>query len=105
MQVTVVGAGVVALGVGAIFGFRAIDKRKESDDHCPNDRCDQLGVDLNDSAKSAANVANVAIGLGVVSAIVGGVLVLGAPKAETRTVRITPAIGPTVAGVTLGMSF
>lgn len=100
-----VGAGVVAMGVGAIFGFRAIDKRKESDDHCPNDRCDQLGVDLNDSAKSAANVANVAIGLGVVAAIVGGVLVLGAPKAETRTVRITPAIGPTVAGVSFGMSF
>jgi hypothetical protein len=99
------GAAVVGLGIGTVFGFRAIDKRKESDDHCPNDRCDQLGVDLNDSAKSSANVANVAIGLGVVSAIVGGILILGAPRAETRTVRVTPTIGPSIAAISLGVSF
>ena len=100
-----VGAAVVGLGVGTFFGIRAIDKRKESDEHCPADRCDQLGVDLNDSAKSSANVANVAIGLGVVSAIVGGVLILGAPKAETRAVRITPTVGPSIAAISLGLTF
>ena len=100
-----IGAGVVAVGVGAFFGFRAIDKRKESDAECPADRCTALGVDLNESAKTSANVANLAIGLGLVSAIVGGVLVLGAPKPEVKNARITPAIGPTIAGVTFAMSF
>lgn len=100
-----IGAGVVAVGVGAFFGFRAIDKRKDSDAECPADRCTALGVDLNESAKTSANVANFAIGLGLVSAIVGGVLVLGAPKPEVRTARIAPAIGPTIGGVTFAMSF
>lgn len=102
-----VGAAVVGIGVGTVFGLRAIDKRKESDEHCPDDRCDQMGVDLNESAKSAANVANVAIGLGLVSAIVGGVLILGAPKAhmEPRTVRVTPTIGPSIAAISLGVTF
>lgn len=102
-----VGAAVVGLGIGSYFGLRAIDKRNESDEHCPNDRCDQLGVDLNDSAKSSANVANVAIGLGLVSAVVGGVLILGAPKAhmEPRTVRVTPTIGPSIAAISVGVTF
>ncbi len=100
-----VATGAVALGVGGFFGLRAIDKRKQSDENCPADRCTALGVELNDSAKSAANVSNVALGVGLVAAIVGGGLILFAPKPEKRAVSVTPTLGPTVAGATLAVTF
>ncbi|HEU4408300.1 MAG TPA: hypothetical protein VFS43_23760 [Polyangiaceae bacterium] len=76
------GAGLAALLVGGYFGYRAVDKAGEVDERCPNERCVDAGaVELNDEAKFAANVANVAIGVGVVGLGVGALLVLTAPSA------------------------
>jgi uncharacterized membrane protein YdcZ (DUF606 family) len=44
---------------------RAIAKRSSSDEHCRGSLCDPQGVELNEQAKSAATVSNVAFGVGV----------------------------------------
>lgn len=77
------GIGVAALGVGSYFGIQAIRKRSQSDDECPNERCTDEGVRLNDAAKKDANFANLGIGLGLVGVGVGTYLLLssgGSPE-------------------------
>lgn len=69
------GAGVVALGVGAFFGVRALGKASSANDACPGKECsDREGIDLNDQAKSSARIADVALGLGLVATGVGAYL-------------------------------
>jgi len=68
--------GAAALVVGGIYGVRAITKRQESDRNCPQDQCSQVGINLNDQAKSAALVADISIGVGLVAAAVATYLVL-----------------------------
>lgn len=80
-----IAAGGVTLAAGAVLGGLAIARRSESNDECPADRCTQRGVDLNEQAKSLAWACDVALGVGVVLATVGVVLVLTAPKSASRT--------------------
>jgi hypothetical protein len=75
------GAGVVAIGVGAYFGFSAIGKAKESEEHCSGSLCSPRGLEISDDANRAATIANVAIGLGLVAVGAGTYLVLTAPSA------------------------
>jgi hypothetical protein len=88
------GVGVVSLGVGAVFGIQALSKRSQSDEHCPADKCTAEGVALNDEAKTAAWIANIGVGLGLVGIGVGTYLILSAkpkqeaPPASTATRRI-----------------
>jgi hypothetical protein len=88
------GVGVVSLGVGAVFGIQALSKRSQSDEQCPNDQCTAEGVALNDEAKTAAWIANIGVGLGLVGIGVGTYLILTAgpkqeaPPASTATRRI-----------------
>ena len=68
---TLAGAGVVSLGVGAIMGLRALSKKSDSDAQCPPTadgkvHCTTAGATANDDAKTAARVADVTLGLGVV---------------------------------------
>jgi len=73
------GAGVAAIGVGAFFGVSALSKRSEADALCPERRCSNpTGVSLQDEAITAAWVANIAIGAGLVALGIGGYLVLTA---------------------------
>lgn len=98
------GAGVLALGVGGYFGFRAMAKSNESDDHCRGSLCDQTGLDLNDDARGAATISNIAVGLGLVGVGVGTYLLLtdeGFPTSasseasakRSRNVLVTPVAG------------
>ena len=69
MKVCVFGAGAV----GGYFGLRASSKWNSAfdDGHCnSNNECTREGQDLTDSARSAAVLANVFVGAGVV--LVGG---------------------------------
>lgn len=109
------GLGVLAMGAGAVAGGMAISKRGDSDDECPEDRCTQAGVDLNEEAKTAALVSNIGIfgGLGLVA--VGTVLVLtglsdgedeqseSARRAPTWT--LGPTMGPKGGGMLLRGTF
>jgi hypothetical protein len=106
------GLGLVAFGVGTGFGLRAISKERQSDEHCNGTLCDPEGLDLNDQARHAATVANVAFGLGALGLGVGTYLWLTSdqdrdnqqheemPAAQGRW-RVIPAAGPGAAGMLL----
>lgn len=74
--------GIVALGVGTYFGFRAISKWNASNDVCPGTTCtDASGVSLAGDAKDAARVADFTLAGGAVALAAGIVLyVVGAPS-------------------------
>jgi len=71
-----VGTGVAAAGVGSYFGAKAFSSWSDRNDHCPDGRCDTQGVELGDDTKSNATIANVALGLGLVSAGIGTYFIL-----------------------------
>jgi hypothetical protein len=94
------GLGVVAVGIGTVFGLSAISKNKDSDSLCPNTTCsNQQGVTAADDARSAATVANIAV-IGGAALIVGGlVLVLTSPsKASAAAAALRPS--PQRTGIT-----
>lgn len=78
------GIGVAALGVGSLFGLRAISRRGESDEHCRGSLCDPTGVELNDEAKKAAVVSNVAFGVGAVGVGVAAYLFFTRGSGDAR---------------------
>lgn len=82
------GAGIAAIGVGAFFGVSALAKRSDADALCPEKRCSNpAAVSLQDEAITAAWIANVAIGAGLVALGVGGYLVItAAPDGKSAQV-------------------
>jgi serine/threonine-protein kinase len=78
----VAGLGLVAIGVGSVFGVTAMSKWSDSNSHCPPaSGCDAQGVSSAHDAKSAAVVSDVTIGVGLAAVAAGAVLYfLGAPK-------------------------
>jgi hypothetical protein len=102
------GVGLVGIGVGTFFGLRAISKNSDAKSFCDGAACrDQRGVTLTDDAQSAATVSNVAFGVGLASLTAGIVLYATLPSAPERTarIRVTPAVAPGLASVTLGGRF
>jgi serine/threonine-protein kinase len=102
------GVGVGALVVGSVFGLRAISKRNDSDAECPAGQCSQAGVDLNNQARTAARVADITIGVGLVGVGVATYLLLTMPKAQAdapavaaRGMRLRADVGPGQAGLSL----
>lgn len=69
------GVGVVALGIGAVFGVESKSKHDDADKHCDGAACrDQSGVDLSKDATRDGNVATVGLIVGLVG--LGGAAVL-----------------------------
>jgi hypothetical protein len=94
------GVGLVAVGVGSVFGVEALEKRHDSNASCSGSTCTTAaGVASNDDAKRFANFADVGIGVGIVGLVVGTYLVLtsgGAkpvPAATARRVNVAPVVG------------
>ena len=79
--------GVVGVGVGSYFGVRTLSKKSDADALCPTNKCaGNADVQaLDDAAKSSALISTVGIGVGAAALVVGGVLVLTAPKAGVTT--------------------
>jgi hypothetical protein len=78
------GAGLLALGIGAVAGGVAIVKNDSSESHC-TPRCSDEGYAQNRDAKTAADVATVSLLTGVVALGVGAVLFLSStPPARAR---------------------
>ena len=102
----VVGAvGIVGVAVGGIFALNAKSKYNDSLKSCPSDKnlCTPDGVSQRDDARSAGNVATVALGVGAVAIVAGAVLWLTAPKsdaapANATTVRVRFDVAPTLGG-------
>lgn len=83
------GVGIVGLGLGAGFGLNSMAKRRESNDHCDGNLCDQAGVDLRDDAIRSGNVSTIAT-IGGGAALVGGIiLIVTAPSNERQKAATT----------------
>jgi len=94
------GVGLVAVGVGAVFGVEALQKRHDSDATCNGNTCTTPdGVSLNDDAKRFANFADVGIGVGVFGLVVGTYLVVTSarskpvPASTAGRVKVLPVVG------------
>jgi hypothetical protein len=79
--IVVAGAGVVALGVGGVFGLKTSSTWRDAQSHCTSNLdCDAQGVDLAAQAKSSGNIATIAVIAGGVLLAGGAVLFFTAPS-------------------------
>jgi hypothetical protein len=77
---------VIALGIATYFGVTAIDLRTESDRECPNERCSQRGVEINEDARANGNRATAFFVAGAATLLMGVVLYwVGTPPPAART--------------------
>lgn len=103
------GAGIVVLGVGAVFGINAFSKWGERNDNCPNGQCNAKAASLGDDARTSANIANVTVGVGLVAIGVGTFLVLTAPSekataSKAATIAKGVQVSPLPGGGFVGLS-
>jgi serine/threonine-protein kinase len=92
--VVVASAGVVSLGVGALFGALALSKKGDESSGCRNgDRCTTGDASLSQTAVSDGNVSTVLLSVGAAAVVGGGVLWLTAPR------KGAPAAGWTAAPI------
>lgn len=93
--VVVGAAGLVGIGVGAVFGVRALDKRNDSNanGHCDaHSFCDDVGLGLRREAITAATISTVGFIAGGVALAGGGILLLTAPSSGSAAPRVS--MGP-----------
>jgi hypothetical protein len=84
----IAGAGVVALGVGSVFGVQALSKQQKSDEECPTSKtCSPAGVEYGNQANTAAWIANIGIGVGLVGLATGTFLILSSSKGSAQQAR------------------
>jgi hypothetical protein len=112
LAIAALAAGAAGVGVGAVFALRSRGKWDEADPHCDEEnRCDQTGYDLAQSARSAGVVSYLGYGLGAASLAAGAVLWWLAPGAPTKVgapqarIRVRPLLGGTQRGVWLDWQF
>jgi hypothetical protein len=105
------GAGVVSLGVGAIFGLRAYSKWSDRNANCPANSCNAAGVSDYNAANSSALVADITLGVGLAAVATGAVLWFRSRSPETGAASATgggsslsllPSFGPGTGGAVLG---
>jgi hypothetical protein len=102
------GAGLVALAVGTGFGFDAISKKSDYQQHQVNGQCiDEQCVTLSTEAVNAATASTIGFVVGGLLAATGVVLWLTAPgkDAEGHAVAIEPLAGAQGAGAGLSGSW
>jgi serine/threonine-protein kinase len=95
--------GVVGLGVGSVFGLKAISNASDAKDLCPDGACtEQRGESLMDSARHQARISNVAFAVGAAGLVAGIVVyVVARPKHPEQALGIAPWLGPEQAGLAL----
>ncbi|MEJ7729181.1 MAG: hypothetical protein WKG00_08195 [Polyangiaceae bacterium] len=72
---------MIGLGIGVGFVASAVSTDSEADDHCDGTVCrDTQGEALSQDARSAGNVATVALAVGAAAVAGGVVLYLTAPR-------------------------
>jgi hypothetical protein len=104
-----VGAGVIGLGVGTVFGLKAGSLNDDAKANCNADqtRCNAAGVAQVDDAKSAATISTIGFVAGAALVAGGAVLFFTSPKGEKTTARrttVAPVLGSTT-GLSLQGSF
>jgi hypothetical protein len=95
------GAGVVGLGLGAVFGLQSMSKHSSYTSHCTGNVCDSAAVPLHDEAVKAGNLSTIAFIAGGALVVGGAVLWLTSPRAAPTTgLRVSPLVGSSTAGLT-----
>ncbi|WP_434041903.1 tetratricopeptide repeat protein [Sorangium cellulosum] len=91
------GVGVVGIGVGAVFGLRAIGKMDDADPYCNEKNvCAAEGIRLQKQGATAGTISTVAFLVGAAALGAGAVLVFTAPSsgpassAPRATLRVVP---------------
>lgn len=98
------GAGIVGVGVGAVFGLVANSTYHGATDHCPtSSTCDSDGISGGHDAHTQATISTVAFVAGGALLAGGVVLYLTAPKHGSLSVQT--AAGQGSYGLRLGGSF
>ncbi len=103
------GAGVVVIGVGAVFGVLASKQASDAKNDpalCPNEVCTPAGRSEIDSAKSKALISTIGVGVGAAALVTGAVLVFTAhpsapAQARSSSPRLVPSVGAGFAGLAL----
>jgi len=107
--VVVGAAGVVGLGLGAVFGLLASSEWQDAKDHCTAYPygCDAKGLDLHSSAQSKATVSTVAFVAGGAALAAGAVLWFSVGGRENNQARAkeSVAFGVAPGGALLRGSF
>jgi len=112
LGISVGGAGLVAVGVGLVFGSQAASLNNDAKDVCggdvsmcaPGSLAEAQG-DIDD-ARSKANVSTALVGVGLAAVAGGVILYLTAPKAApAEHARITPVVAPDRVGFALSGRF
>jgi hypothetical protein len=104
------GVGVAALGVGTIFGVRALSLAGDSDEGCTADGlCSAEGYAAYEDGRSAATASTIALGIGAACLAASAALFVvarsdGGARGEAG-LRVAPSIGPTGAGIAAEGSF
>ena len=103
------GAGLVGLGIGTAFALKAKSNYDDSLPFCAagdNNRCNQDGITRREDARSAGNIATLAVGAGAAALVAGTVLFLTAPSSSDKPrATFVPTVGPESAGLTLVGSY
>jgi len=100
------GVGVVGIGVGTYFGLRTLSLKNERDEECPESACkSERGVDLDESARSAALVSTIGFGVGVAALGTAVVLWFTEPDRDAKRAGVGATVGPNGASASLRLSF
>ncbi|UQA62194.1 tetratricopeptide repeat protein [Polyangium aurulentum] len=77
---SMLGVSAVLLGLGTVFGVRAMSLGNETADGCKNMVCNEAGWEALQSGRSSATAANVLLPIGLAAAGVGAFFLITAPR-------------------------
>ena len=98
----VAGAGVVALGVGTVFGVKAMSSADDARETCPNGHCnDASGETAASDAHTQATISNVSFVLGAAAVATGVVLYFTLPTKQGTQVGLLPMADQSSLGLAL----
>ncbi len=96
------GAGVVALGIGTVFGLKAMSNADEARELCPNGHChDPAGETAASHAHTQATVSNVSFVIGAVAVATGAVLYFTLPTKHGTQLGLLPMADQSSLGLAL----
>ena len=97
------GAGILTVGVGAVFGLTASSKNNDAKALCNGDACtSRRAITLTDEASTAATASTVLVVGGGIAVVAGAALFLLAPSRSVGTassLRVEPRVGTSAAGL------
>lgn len=97
------GLGLASVGVGSYFGLKTISTWNDARALCPSSPCGKEASDLSKQAATSGNLSTLFFVVGAVGLGTGVGLWLTAP--QERSARLTPAVGPGLAGMLVQGAF